>query len=126
MIDSFGGVGNFYSRFLISSVSPLGFTSVNSAEKVVNYNYYDSKELIETVYDFIIDSLRKQLDFGIERDVCFCLGTGKNYKFFVKLNENLNLFRQIIPMEHPRYIMQYRSKQKHIYIKKYVEAFSMV
>jgi hypothetical protein len=126
MIDSFGGVGNFYSRFLISSVSPLGFTSVNSAEKAVNYNYYDSKKLIETVYDFIIDSLRKQLDFGIERDVCFCLGTGKNYEFLTKLNKDLNLFRLIMPLEHPRYIMQYRSKQKQIYIKKYIEAFSKV
>jgi hypothetical protein len=123
MIEAYGGVEKFYSDFYISSVVPLGFTSENSMGGVVNYNYYDSRKLTEAVYDFIVESLHKQLEFGIKRDICFCLGTGKNYKFITELNGNLNLFEKIVPLEHPRYIMQYKAKQKHKYIEKYTREF---
>jgi len=125
MIDAFGGVGKFYNKFFISAVCPLGFTSVNARDKSVNYNYYDSKRLIESAMAFIINCLNKQLEFGIGRNVCFCLGTGKNYKFLVQLNNELQLFGTIVPLEHPRYIMQYKSGQKDTYIKKYVEELSI-
>jgi hypothetical protein len=123
MIDAFGGVENFYNEFFISAVCPLGFTYVSSKGKSVNYNYYDSRKLTAAVMDFIIKSLNRQLEFGIRRDTCFCLGAGKNYKFIVKLNNELKLFDRIVPLEHPRYIMQYKSKQKHIYINRYLEEF---
>jgi len=126
MIYAFGGTEKFYSRYFISSVSPLGFTSLTANGKQVNYNYYDSKNLMENVYGFIIESIQKQLDFGIERDICFCLGTGKNYKFLLKLNSKFRFFDTIVPLEHPRYVMQYKSKQKHIYIKKYIGALQRV
>jgi hypothetical protein len=124
MIDAYGGTKKFYSDFFISSVVPLGFTSVKKGGKPVNYNYYDNKKLTESVYSFIIESLLNQLQFGINRDLCFCLGTGKNYKFLLDLNDELKLFDKIVPLEHPRYIMQYKSKQKHIYISKYIEELS--
>jgi hypothetical protein len=123
MIDAFGGAEKFYSEFFISAVSPLGFTSVGKHGNAINYNYYDSKELTDAVMDFIIENLMKQLEFGIERDVCFCLGTGKNYKFLFKFNSDHKLFDKIIPLEHPRFVMQYRSKQKQQYINKYIEEF---
>jgi hypothetical protein len=126
MIDAFGGTGKFYSEFFISSVSPLGFTSVSPNGKTVNYNYYDSKKLTETVLDFIIESIITQLEFGIERDLCFCLGTGQNYKFLMKINDELKIFDKIIPLEHPRYVMQYKLKQKHIYINKYLKALQRI
>lgn len=126
MIESFGGAEKFYSRFYFSSVVPLGFTSDNTKGGVVNYNYYDSKKLTESVYGFIIESLNTQLQFGINRDICFCLGTGQNYKFLLKLNSELKIFRQIIPLEHPRYVMQYKTKHKHLYIDKYLKEFAKV
>ena len=126
MIDAFGGVEKFYKKFFISAVCPLGFTVYSKKGKSVNYNYYDSKKLTDAVMSFIIYSLNRHLDFGIERDVCFCMGTGKNYKFLVQLNEKLKFFDKIVPLEHPRFIMQYKSKQKQIYIKKYVEEFRRV
>ena len=76
--------------------------------------------------DFIVESLNKQLDMGIKRDYCFCLGTGKNFRFLMDLNKKFNFFREIIPLEHPRFIMQYKLKQKHLYIKKYIEMFNKV
>jgi hypothetical protein len=126
MIDAYGGTEKFYSDFYISSVVPLGFTSENSGGGVVNYNYYDSKKLTEAVYGFIVESLEKQLEFGIKRNVCFCLGTGKNYKFIAELNKHLKLFEKIVPLEHPRYIMQYKTKQKQKYIEKYIEELKKV
>lgn len=126
MIEAFGGTEKFYNKFFISATCPLGFTAIGSKGKNVNYNYYDSTRLTEAVMDFIINSLKKQLDFGIERDICFCFGTGQNYKFLLKLNAGLKLFDKILPLEHPRYVMQYKSKQKQNYINKYIEAFRMI
>jgi hypothetical protein len=126
MIDAFGGPEKFYSGFYISAVSPLGFTSKVKGSREVNYNYYDSVKLTRMLHDFIVDSLLLQLDFGIARDKCFCLGTGKNYSFLLKLNNELKLFGSVIPLEHPRYIMQYKSKQKVIYIDKYLSELEKV
>jgi hypothetical protein len=121
MIEATGGAEKFYGSFYISSVSPLGFVSKGKNGNEVNYNYYDSKRLTDAVYDFMVASMEMQLGFGIKRDVCFCLGTGKNFKFIQELNNKKKYFSKIIPLEHPRYIMQYKSKDKHLYIKKYIE-----
>ena len=126
MIDAFGGVEKFYKKFFISAVCPLGFTVISGKGKNVNYNYYDSKKLTDAVMGFIIYSLNRHLEFGIERDICFCMGTGKNYKFLVQLNEELKFFGRIVPLEHPRYVMQYKSKQKDFYINRYIEEFRKV
>jgi hypothetical protein len=120
IIDEFGGAEKFYSEFYISSICPLGFTSTGKNDREINYNYYDSKKLTETVLDFIVSSLKKQLEFGIKRDICYCLGTGKNYEFLSELNRKHHFFEKIIPLEHPRYVMQYKSKQKSIYIKRHI------
>ncbi|MEP6675544.1 MAG: uracil-DNA glycosylase family protein [Ferruginibacter sp.] len=125
MIHAFGGVEKFYGQFYINSVCPLGFTSIGKNGKEINYNYYDSAELTAAVYDFIIENIKKQIKLGIETDICFCFGTGKNEKFLRRLNEEHLFFKKIIALEHPRFIMQYKLKTKEIYIDKYREAFSM-
>jgi hypothetical protein len=126
MIDAYGGVKRFYEAFFISAICPLGFTINGKNNRPVNYNYYDSKELLHAVYPFIVDSLKKQLDFGIEKSVCFCLGTGKNEASIRKLNDLFGLFKKIIALEHPRYIMQYKAKSKIQYIARYVEALGAI
>jgi hypothetical protein len=123
MIKAYGGVEEFYSKFYITSLCPLGFTKINERGKEINYNYYDSKELTTAVYDFIIENLEKQIALGVERDICFCFGTGKNEKFFQKINEEKKFFKKIIALEHPRFIMQYKSKFKDHYIQKYLSLF---
>ena len=124
MINAFGGTQKFYSQFYIHSICPLGFTITNEKGKEVNYNYYDSKELTDCVYDFIIENIKKQISFGISTDICFCFGTGKNERFLKKINEEFNFFKKIVALEHPRYIMQYKSKSKQDYIDKYLQAFA--
>ncbi len=120
MINQYGGTEKFYSDYFISSVSPLGFTYKSRTGKRTNYNYYDSKKLTEAVKEFITGSIRRQLEWGIECDVCFCLGSGKNYDFLSKLNNEQGFFQRIEPLEHPRFIMQYRSKQKQVFIDRYI------
>lgn len=126
MIEAYGGPAKFYSHFYITAVSPLGFTTGSKTGKQVNYNYYDNKKLQSALSEFIQRNIEKQLGFGIERDVCFCLGTGKNFTFIKDLNEKRKYYGEIIPLEHPRFIMQYRLKQKHFYISKYIYAFGKV
>ncbi len=121
MIDRYGGAEAFYGDHYISAVSPLGFTITGRNGREVNYNYYDSRELTALLMDFILDSLRIQLESGIYRDTCFCLGSGKNYRFVSELNDKHRFFDKIVPLEHPRYIMQYRLKKKQFYIDMYVE-----
>ncbi|NMC38311.1 MAG: SMUG2 DNA glycosylase family protein [Bacteroidales bacterium] len=120
MIDSYGGPGKFYGDYYITSVSPLGFTSQSGKGRIINFNYYDNRELEASISGFAVDSLNKQLDFGIERDVCFCLGSGKNYRYLNRLNQEYHFFDHIEPLEHPRFIMQYRLKHKDDYVSEYI------
>ncbi len=122
MIETFGGVDAFYKKFYISAICPLGFTVTNRKGRVVNYNYYDSRALQKAVLGFIVDTLQRQLSFGIERSCCYCLGTGRNEAFLRQLNEKHGFFREVIALEHPRYIMQYKAKEKSRYIEKYIHA----
>lgn len=121
VIDAYGGVKKFYSDFYINSICPLGFTAPGKNGKEINYNYYDSRELMTAVYNFIIKSLEEQLQFPVKRDVCFCLGTGKNFEFLSRLNNKFHFFQKIITLDHPRYVMQYKSKLKNQYIDKYIK-----
>ena len=123
MINAYGGPAAFYGRFYIHSICPLGFTAAGKNGKEINYNYYDSRELLEAVKDFIIDNIHKQLSFGVDREICFCLGTGKNEKFLRAINEQYGFFKKIIALEHPRFVMQYKAKRKEEYVEKYLRAF---
>jgi hypothetical protein len=126
LIKAYGGPDKFYRDFYISSVCPLGFVRENEKGKEVNFNYYDSKELERAVKPFIVENIRKQSGFHILKDHCICWGRGKNYRFLSGLNNDNNLFREIIPLDHPRFIMQYRAKQKQEYIDQYLDILHKV
>lgn len=126
VIKAYGSVEAFYKKFYITSLCPLGFTKTNERGKEINYNYYDSKALIDSVYNFILENLENQIMLGINRDICFCFGTGKNEKFLRKINAEHQFFKKIIPLEHPRFIMQYKNKEKQYYIDKYLREFDGV
>jgi hypothetical protein len=117
LIGRYGGVEKFYSHFFISAVSPLGFIKNRK-----NVNYYDDKKLQKAVTPFILDSIQKQIAFGFKTDRCFCIGEEKNYKFLTALNDKYSFFKRIIPLPHPRFIMQYRRRQKENYIHQYLSA----
>jgi hypothetical protein len=118
MIDAFGGVSEFYKKIYITAVSPLGFTKNGK-----NLNYYDDKDLLQKIRPFAIECIERQLDFGIHRNAAFCLGDGKNYKYLTALNNEMGFFETIVPLSHPRFIMQYRLKKKDEYIQAYLSRF---
>lgn len=117
-IEKYGTVKNFYKNFFISAVSPLGYIKDG-----INLNYYDDKKLQEAVTPFVFDCVEKQLKWNVNREKCICIGGEKNYKYFLKLNEEYRWFGEIIPLPHPRFIMQYRRKTKENYLSTYLDAF---
>jgi hypothetical protein len=121
MIGKYGGPEKFYGDYFISAVSPLGFT-----KNEININYYDEKVLLQAVSPFIIEQLQKQLSFGFLTDRCICIGGEKNFKFLSALNKEHGFFETIIPLPHPRFILQYRRKQKEKYIQQYLEALRLL
>jgi hypothetical protein len=116
LIAAYGGAEKFYSRYFITSVSPLGFT-----RKGINLNYYDDNELLKIITPFIVESIKEQLSFGFLQDRCYCIGGDKNLKWLSKLNNDNHFFKEIIPLPHPRFIMQYRRKHVRSYIKEYLQ-----
>lgn len=120
VITGYGGPERFYRDFLLQTMLPLGLTVSNRHGRTVNYNFYDSKPLQERCETFIIDHLETMLRWGIHRDAVFCLGKGKNYKILQRLNQRFGFFERIVPLEHPRYIVQYRSGQTDLYQQKYL------
>ncbi len=116
MIKSWGGVKSFYDRFFLTAVCPVGFIAHGK-----NINYYDDSTLLRSSYGFIIETLKHQLSFGAHRKIAICLGEGKNYNFLSSLNEEFNLFDEIYPLAHPRFIMQYKRKKLQDYIGIYIE-----
>ena len=121
VINAFGGVEKFYEQFYITAVSPLGFTKHGK-----NLNYYDDKQLMESIKPFAIDCFKKQLVWGLHTSVAFCLGEGDNFKYLSKLNAEHRLFDKIVPLPHPRFVMQYKLKRKEEYIYKYLKEFEVV
>jgi hypothetical protein len=120
MISAYGGPEHFYNHFFISAVCPLGFVKTNPRGTEVNFNYYDDPRLQETMEPFMVRSLEEQIAFGFLTDRCYCLGNNKNYRTLLRLNKEKGWFGEIIPLEHPRFIMQYRLKQKEAFITKYL------
>lgn len=115
MIAASGGAEAFYSRFYITAISPLGFVKNGK-----NLNYYDDASLKRLIEPFVLDCIEKQLSWGMHTDICFCIGEGENAKYLQKLNHQHQWFKRIIPLPHPRFIMQYKLKQKEAYIHQYL------
>lgn len=120
MIAAYGGVEEFYKDVYINSPFPLAIVR-KSKNSWVNANYYDDKELFKDVKDFMIDSLKKHISLNLDTSEVFILGK-KNADFVSKLNQEANLFDKMTVLEHPRYIQQYKSKEKDLYIDKYILA----
>ena len=120
VIKAYGSIEKFYKDYFITSVSPLGFTKDG-----INLNYYDDKKLQEAVTPFIVQSIQQQILMGFESDHCICIGGDKNLKFFSSLNQKYKFFDEIVPLPHPRFIMQYRRKQKESYIDQYLSALRL-
>ncbi len=111
LIENMGGAEPFYKHYYIGAVSPLGFVKNGK-----NFNYYDDKKLERSLKPFIVKSLVQQVALGTGTEKCYCLGNGKNFAYLQRLNAELKLFGEIVPLPHPRWVMQYRRKQLEHYL----------
>jgi hypothetical protein len=121
VVKAYGGAERFYHDFFITALSPLGFT-----RNGLNLNYYDDKHLLKSSQEFIVECIRQQQRRISTADFCFCMGEGTNYKVFRKLNEKHHFFKEIIPLPHPRWIMQYRRKKIEEFVKYYLDRLNFV
>jgi len=120
VIEAYGGCRRFYSDFLFGAVSPLGFMRDGK-----NLNYYDDKELYQSLRNYLLRSLEAQAGLAGRRDMVICLGEGKNYDELRRLNDERPVFSRILPLPHPRFIMQYRRRQLDAFIRLYLEKLEL-
>lgn len=120
MISEYGGAEAFYKDIYINSPFPLAIVR-KSKGSWINANYYDDKALFNDVKDFMIHSLKKHISLNLDTSEVFIMGK-KNADFISKLNQEAHLFEKMTVLEHPRYIQQYKSKEKHLYIDNYILA----
>ncbi|MBW7887716.1 MAG: SMUG2 DNA glycosylase family protein [Bacteroidetes bacterium] len=121
MIEQFGGAEKFYQKFYINSPFPLAIVRKTNNGKLLNANYYDEQHLFNCVKEFMIASLQRHIALGLETSEVFILGK-KNAEFIKQLNDEKKMFETMTVLEHPRFIQQYKSKEKHLYIEKYLSA----
>jgi hypothetical protein len=123
MIAAYGGVNLFYQSFYINSPFPLAIVRQTENKGWLNANYYDDPKLFEAVKPFLIKSLKAQMKLSLDTDKVYILGK-KNAIFINQLNKEAKFFDKTIVLEHPRYIQQYKSKEKLFYIEKYLKALN--
>lgn len=122
MIQALGGPDAFYRRFLFFPVCPLGFLREKKPGTWVNANYYDDPQLLEAVEPFIVENLTVLCSFGVRTDHAWSLGLGPNLRHLDRLNRVHQWFGALHGLEHPRYIIQYKSAELDWYIGRYRES----
>ena len=116
VVEAYGGPEAFYGDFLFSTVLPFGLLQNGK-----NYNYYDDKETLAYFEPLITESIGKQMSFSnIHRKIA-TVGRGKNLAYLEKLNKKYGFFEAIEVLPHPRWVMQYRRKEKEKYIGHYLD-----
>lgn len=117
VIHAYGGPAGFYSKFWLGSVCPLGLIADGK-----NLNYYDRPDILHILRPHLIKAIDKQMQW-CKGSTCICIGGEKNFKTLCVMNEQGQWFDEIIPLPHPRFIMQYRRKQVNMFIDQYLAAF---
>ncbi len=121
VMDAYGGVEKFYSDFFFTTVMPLGLL-----KGAKNYNYYDDKETQKSLEPYITKTLLEQMAIPQAKPNIICVGMGKNLKYLEAFNDRHHCFESIDVVPHPRWVMQYRRKEKQKYIDAYLEVLKKV
>ena len=116
VVMAYGGPEKFYARYFISGVSPLGYL-----REGINLNYYDIKGYKPLFEAYVSQQIREQLKFGIDQSIAYSIGKGLNIKYLNYINDKYNFFEKILPLSHPRWVMQYRLKRKDEFIREYLD-----
>ncbi|GGF07052.1 uracil-DNA glycosylase family protein [Hymenobacter cavernae] len=116
VVLAMGGPQVFYQHFFLGSLYPLVLLRHG-----LNYNFYDSPAVTTALWPAIQDAMQRLTqEVGLARHAAICLGR-RNGKYFQKLNKELGLFGEIIVLDHPRYLMQYKRRALAENVARYVE-----
>ena len=118
VMEAYGGVEKFYKDFFFTTVMPLGLLKNDK-----NYNYYDDLQTQKALEPFIEETLLKQMSFPQAKPNIICIGQGKNLKYLKDFNDKHHCFESIDVLPHPRWVMQYRRREKQKYIDAYLDVF---
>ncbi len=121
VVDAYGGPERFYGDFLFTTVLPYGLLKEGK-----NYNYYDDKETRSYFEPIIIESIQKQMAYPHVSRTIATIGQGENLDVLKKLNKRYHFFDHIEVLPHPRWVMQYRRKQKEAFVLQYVEKLTQL
>ncbi len=117
VIEAYGGAELFYRDVFLSAISPLGFTKDGN-----NINFYDDPVLCKSLVPFVLDCLHTQTAAGLRKDACIVLGSGKLRTFVEREVVPVMGYSQVVYLDHPRFVMQYRRKVAPQYVDEYVSA----
>ena len=101
MIEAYGGPERLYSDLYINSPFPLAIIRETKDGSWSNANYYDDSLLFEMVKEFMIESLKKHTDLGLDRPEAYA-SRKKKAASTAKLNREEKKFDQLTVLEHPR------------------------
>jgi hypothetical protein len=121
VISQWGGPLEFFSKFWFSALSPVGYKHQGK-----NINYYDRPDLLKATKKFIVECIQQQLELQVNRNVAFVVGQGKNLEILKNLNSDYHFFEHIEALPHPRWVMQYKLKEKQFFIDQYIRQLSSV
>lgn len=126
VIEAYGGPEAFFSEWFIGGVSPLGFIKLNDKGNWVNFNYYDDAKIQMKLTPFLLEQIALQKELVGNPNKLVLLGTGKNAKAVNQMNAQEEWFDEVLPLEHPRFVMQYRRKRTDEFIAKFLEVLASV
>lgn len=116
VIQAAGGPEIFYRKVYIDAISPIGYVLEG-----VNFNYYDKPEFFRKLKPQIESHLRSLHGRPLKAPLVI-IGKGKNENFFKQLESP---FKEFTSLPHPRWIMQYRRKDKVKWIDRYLSTFQL-
>ena len=123
MIAAYGGVDKFYRNFYINSPFPLAIIRETGNGSWTNANYYDDKTLMTLTEPFMADSMKQHISLGLNTEEVYVLGK-RNAECLQRLNKKYHLFNTLVALEHPRFIQQYKFRERDMYIDKYLQVLS--
>lgn len=119
VIKAYGGVDLFYKDFYINSPFPLAIVKSSINSQWLNANYYDQISLFEALKPSIIKTMEQHIQMGLKTKKVYILGK-KNAQFLERINKEVKWFDEAVVLDHPRYIQQYKFKEREHYIHQYV------
>ncbi len=119
LIESAGGAEKFFFKIFLTALYPFALVKQGK-----NYNYYDNKSLAQKLENEIVKNISEQITFGARNDLAIILGR-KNADYFSRINDKHNFFNEVIVLEHPRYVMQYKLKKLEHYLENYRKALNI-